>query len=101
MSEESEEHPDDELKELLNDALNLQPEELKAFKSERELRDKLKSIISEYLDSFYIFGYDIEGKTILIKGANSDQQLDALDTLAMRLLMAGNLGAPYNNNGYK
>lgn len=101
MSEESEEHPDDELKELLNDALNLQPEELKAFKSERELRDKLKSIISEYLDSFYIFGYDIEGKTILIKGANSDQQLDALDTLAMRLLMAGNLGALYNNNGYK
>jgi hypothetical protein len=101
MSEESEEPSNDELRELLNDALNLQPEELKSYKSEAELRAKLKSIVSEYLDSFYIFGYDIDGKTILIKGANSDQQLDALDTLAMRLLMAGNLGSTYGNNGYK
>jgi len=95
MSEEREEPTNDELRELLNDALSLQPDELKSFKSERELREKLKSIVSEYLDSFYIFGYDIDGKTILVKGANSDQQLDALDTLAMRLFMAGNLGGSY------
>ena len=63
MSDESEEYPEDKLRELLNDALNLQPEELKIFKSEKELRSKLKSIVAEYLDSFYIFGYDIEGKT--------------------------------------
>jgi|TARA_R110000744_G_scaffold250743_1_gene366823 hypothetical protein len=92
MSDESEEYPEDKLRELLNDALNLQPEELKIFKSEKELRSKLKSIVAEYLDSFYIFGYDIEGKTILVKGAHSDQQLDALDTLAIRLFMAGSIG---------
>jgi len=92
MSEESEEYPEDKLRELLNDALNLQPEELKTFQDEKELRSKLKSIVSEYLDSFYIFGYDIEGKTILVKGAHSDQQLDALDTLAIRLFMAGSIG---------
>lgn len=92
MSEESEEYPDDKLRELLNDALNLQPDELKTFQDEKELRGKLKSIVSEYLDSFYIFGYDIEGKTILVKGAHSDQQLDALDTLAIRLFMAGSIG---------
>jgi|TARA_R110000751_G_scaffold66003_2_gene134895 hypothetical protein len=92
MSDESEEYPEDKLRELLNDALNLQPEELKTFKNEKELRSKLKSIVAEYLDSFYIFGYDIEGKTILVKGAHSDQQLDALDTLAIRLFMAGSIG---------
>ncbi len=92
MSEESEEYPEDKLRELLNDALNLQPDDLKIFQDEKELRGKLKSIVSEYLDSFYIFGYDIEGKTILVKGAHSDQQLDALDTLAIRLFMAGSIG---------
>tara|TARA_R100001377_G_scaffold46449_1_gene26661 strand:- start:269 stop:556 length:288 start_codon:yes stop_codon:yes gene_type:complete len=92
MSDESEEHQEDKLRELLNDALNLQPDELRTFKNEKELRSKLKSIVAEYLDSFYIFGYDIEGKTILVKGAHSDQQLDALDTLAIRLFMAGSIG---------
>jgi len=92
MIDESEEDPDDELRELLHEALNLHSEELKAFKNSKELRSKLKSIVSEYLDSFYIFGYDINGKTILVKGAHSDQQLDALDALAIRLLMSGNLG---------
>ena len=92
MSKESEEYSEDELRELLNDALNLQPEELRTFQNGKELRGKLKSIVSEYLDSFFIFGYDIEGNTILVKGAQSDQQLDALDTLALRLFMAGNIG---------
>tara|TARA_R110000772_G_scaffold65422_3_gene146030 strand:+ start:1087 stop:1377 length:291 start_codon:yes stop_codon:yes gene_type:complete len=92
MSKESEEYSEDELRELLNDALNLQSEELRTFQNGKELRGKLKSIVSEYLDSFFIFGYDIEGRTILVKGAQSDQQLDALDTLALRLFMAGNIG---------
>ena len=83
------------MKELLKIYENKQPEiadDLKIFQDEKELRGKLKSIVSEYLDSFYIFGYDIEGKTILVKGAHSDQQLDALDTLAIRLFMAGSIG---------
>lgn len=103
MDEENKEPEEDDLEnrieQLLNGALNLQPEQLQSYKSEKELRDKLKSVVSEYLDSFYIFGYDIDGKTILVKGANSDMQLDALDTLAMRLFIAGNLGGTYGSNG--
>ena len=91
---------DDEVKELIEAALNLQPENLQKYKSEKELREKLKSVVSEYLDSFYIFGYDIEGNTVLVKGAHSDQQMDALDTLAMRLIIAGNLGGTYGTGGY-
>jgi len=99
MSDESEEHQEKSLEDLLNDALSLQPDQLKVFRDQQELREKLKSIVSEYLDSFYIFGYDINGKTILVKGATSDQQLDALDTLAVRLFLAGSLGNTYGNNG--
>lgn len=99
MSDESEEHQDDSLENLLNDALNLQSDQLKVFKDQQELREKLKSIVSEYLDSFYIFGYDINGKTILVKGASSDQQFDALDTLAIRLFLAGSLGNTYGTSG--
>ena len=90
-----------DIDDLINNALNLHSEDLKSFKSDKQLRDKLKSIVAEYLDTFYIFGYDIDGKTILIKGANSDLQLDALDTLAMRLFVAGNLGGTYGDNGSK
>jgi hypothetical protein len=99
--DENPEESDKDIDDLINSALSLTSEDLQSFKSERELREKLKSIVAEYLDSFYIFGYDIEGKTILVKGAKTDMQMDALDTLAMRLFVAGNLGGTYGDNGTK
>ena len=95
MDENPEEPGSNDIDNLINSALNLGSDDLQSFKNSKELREKLKSIVSEYLDSFYIFGYDIDGKTILIKGANSDMQMDALDTLAMRLFVAGNIGTGY------
>ena len=95
------EEPNKDIDDLINSALNLGSDDLQSFKNERELREKLKSIVAEYLDSFYIFGCDIDGNTILIKGANSDMQMDALDTLAMRLFIAGNLGGTYGDHGPK
>ncbi len=95
MDENPEEPGNKDIDDLINSALNLGSEDLQSFKSERELREKLKSIVAEYLDSFYIFGYDIDGNTILVKGANNDMQMDALDTLAMRLFVAGNIGTGY------
>tara|TARA_R110000796_G_scaffold48563_2_gene116324 strand:- start:577 stop:864 length:288 start_codon:yes stop_codon:yes gene_type:complete len=88
------------VRELINAALNLKPECLQTYKNVKELREKLRSVVSEYLDSFYIFGYDIEGNTVLVKGGHSDQQMDALDTLAMRLIMSGNLGGTHGSGGY-
>jgi|TARA_R110000803_G_C11861679_1_gene307248 signal transduction histidine kinase len=102
--EESDQEPEktaeDEVRELINAALNLKPECLQTYKNVKELREKLRSVVSEYLDSFYIFGYDIEGNTVLVKGGHSDQQMDALDTLAMRLIMSGNLGGTHGSGGY-
>jgi hypothetical protein len=102
--EESDQEPEktaeDEVRDLINAALNLKPESLQTYKNVKELREKLRSVVSEYLDSFYIFGYDIEGNTVLVKGGHSDQQMDALDTLAMRLIMSGNLGGTSGAGGY-
>jgi hypothetical protein len=102
--EESDQEPEktaeDEVRDLINAALNLKPECLQTYKNVKELREKLRSVVSEYLDSFYIFGYDIEGNTVLVKGGHSDQQMDALDTLAMRLIMSGNLGGTHGSGGY-
>ena len=46
MDEENKEPEEDDLEnrieQLLNGALNLQPEQLQSYKSEKELRDKLK-----------------------------------------------------------
>ena len=95
MDKNPEEPGDNDIDNLINSALNLGSDDLQSFKNEKELREKLKSIVSEYLDSFYIFGYDIDGNTILVKGANNDMQMDALDTLAMRLFVAGNIGTGY------
>ena len=99
--DENPEESDKDIDDLINSALSLTSEDLQSFKSEKELREKLKSIVAEYLDSFYIFGYDIDGKTILIKGAKSDMQKDALDTLAMRLFVAGNFGGTYGGDETK
>lgn len=99
-NQDPEEEMDDKVKELLESALNLQSDSLQTFKNERDLREKLKSITAEYLDSFYIFGYDIDGNTVLVKSAHSDQQMDALDTLAMRLFIAGNIGGSYGESAY-
>ena len=95
MDEENKEPQEESIEQLINGALNFKPEQLQAFREQKELREKLRSIASEYLDSFYIFGYDIDGKTVLIKGATTDMQMDALDTLAMRLFVSGNLGGNY------
>lgn len=92
MNDEDNEHPGKDLEELLSEALKLQSDQLKSFKDQQELRKILKSVVSEYLDSFYIFGYDINGKAVLVKGARSDQQVDALDALSIKLYMAGSLG---------
>jgi len=62
MDKNPEEPGDNDIDNLINSALNLGSDDLQSFKNSKELREKLKSIVSEYLDSFYIFGYDIDGK---------------------------------------
>ena len=75
---------DDELKELIERALKQSLEVKKEFKSREALAKRLSSILSEYLDSYIILGYDFTGNHIDIKAAPTPQQSEALNSFLLR-----------------
>jgi len=75
---------DDELKELIELALKQNIEVKKEFKSREALAKRLSSILSEYLDSYILLGYDFTGNHIDIKAAPTPQQVEALNSFLLR-----------------
>ena len=75
---------DDELKELIERALKQSLEVKKEFKSREALAKRLASILSEYLDSYILLGYDFNGDHIDIKSASTSQQVEALNSFLLR-----------------
>ena len=75
---------DDELKELIEQALKQSIEVKKEFKSREALAKRLSSILSEYLDSYILLGYDFNGDHIDIKSASTSQQVEALNSFLLR-----------------
>ena len=86
MSEDNQHLPenDDELKELIEQALKQSLEVKKEFKSREALAKRLSSILSEYLDSYILLGYDFTGNHIDIKAAPTPQQVEALNSFLLR-----------------
>lgn len=80
----SDEEEDDPLRELLREALNLNINKKKLNKSQTELTETVQAVVSEFLDSFIIVGYDFEGKPISIEGMTNSQQRDAMETLFLK-----------------
>lgn len=52
-------------------------------KSERE---RIDSMIKEFLDAYVVVGYDLKGQLVVLTGCNSDLQRDALQTAIMKAL---------------
>ena len=86
MSEDNQHLPenDDELKELIEQALKQSLEVKKEFKSREALAKRLASILSEYLDSYILLGYDFAGNHIDMKSALTEQQVEALNSFLLR-----------------
>ena len=82
MSKEN--NNDDVIRELLAEALKINIENKKEFNDHEELVTTLGPVISEFLDSFIVIGYDFEGAPITFQGAKKPQQRDALDTLFLK-----------------
>lgn len=89
----SDNEKDDPLRELIEEALKIKVKDTKEFKDHRELADTLGPVISEFLDSFIVVGYDFDGTPISFQGAKNTQQKDALDTLFLRYF--------YQRTGFK
>jgi len=75
---------DDVIRELLEEALKVKIEQKKEFNNHEELTISLGPIMSEFLDSFIVIGYDFEGNPITFQGSKKPQQKDALDTLFLK-----------------
>ena len=75
---------DQELKEMIERALQGRIGEKKTFKKRRELARQLGGIISEYLDSYILLGYDFSGRHIDIKSASTPMQVEALNSFLIK-----------------
>ena len=81
---DAEDPRDKELRELIEEALKLNVSARKKIKGQRDLADRVVAILQEYLDSFILLAYDIEGNPVQIKAARSAQQHEALNSILIK-----------------
>lgn len=85
--------PDDffgeDIEYMLKDALHEIHESTKRRAEDKIVcLDTLESTIEEFLNSFIIIGYDLDGNPIDIVSAGTQQEADALSTLLNKLVMS-------------
>ena len=83
--------PDDdeeELKELIELALKQNLKEKKQFKRRVDLTRRLATILSEYLDSYIMLGFDFSGRHVEIKAADTPQKVEALNSFLLKYFAA-------------
>tara|TARA_R110002124_G_scaffold103480_1_gene252557 strand:+ start:4130 stop:4450 length:321 start_codon:yes stop_codon:yes gene_type:complete len=83
--------PDDdeeELKELIELALKQNLKEKKQFKRRVDLTRRLATILSEYLDSYIMLGFDFAGRHVEIKAADTPQKVEALNSFLLKYFAA-------------
>jgi len=85
MDEEDHNSPEDEeLREMIERALKDNLQERKSFKKRKDLANRLANILTEYLDSYILLGYDFSGRHVDIKAASTPQQKEALNSFLMK-----------------
>ena len=85
MDEEDHNSPEDEeLREMIERALKDNLQERKSFKKRKDLANRLANILTEYLDSYILLGYDFSGRHLDIKAASTPQQQEALNSFLMK-----------------
>jgi len=75
---------DEELREMIEKALKDNIREKKTFKNRKELARRISGVISEYLDSYILLGYDFQGRHLDIKAAKTPQQAEALNSFLLK-----------------
>ena len=75
---------DEELRDIIEKALKVNLFEKKTFKKRKDLASRLGSILSEYLDSYILLGYDFDGRHLDIKSASTPMQAEALNSFLIK-----------------
>tara|TARA_R110000824_G_scaffold129075_1_gene290252 strand:- start:421 stop:741 length:321 start_codon:yes stop_codon:yes gene_type:complete len=75
---------DDELRDIIEQALKFNVQEKKTFKKRKDLAGRVGSILSEYLDSYILLGYDFDGRHLDIKSATTPMHAEALNSFLIK-----------------
>lgn len=79
-------YTEEDIKALISEALKINIEEKKASSSRVNVETALVSTIKEFLNTFVIMGYDLNGEPLVIKYAKTHLDSDALNTVVAKYL---------------
>ena len=86
MSSDEEMFSEDDIRDLIKDALKNNFENKKKYNKQIQLENALLSTLKEFLANFIVLGYDLNGKPILLKFAKTQMEKDALSSLAIKYI---------------
>lgn len=76
---------DESLKRVIREALKIKLRETKVNKQKVDLANALISTISEFLESYIVMGYDIDGNPVVIRSAKTIQEREALMSMFIKV----------------
>jgi len=83
MGEEYQEFEDEQIKQILREALKVKIEEKRKLPRKNQLNLALSNTIMEFLNCYKLMGYDMDGNPISMTIYNDEMQKSALDNLFM------------------
>jgi hypothetical protein len=86
MSSDDNMFSEEDIKDLIKDALKNNYEGKKKYNKKIQLENALASTLKEFLTNFVVIGYDLNGKPIILKHAKTPMEKDALSSLAIKYI---------------
>lgn len=84
MDQEPKNASDQEIKDLIKEVLLREVEDKKNKVSKKRLASALAGTLDEFLSSYILLGYDLDGKDIAIKSAKNAMQNEALKSFLIK-----------------
>ena len=86
MSPDDNKFSEEDIRELIKDALKDGAEGKKKYNKKIKIENAIASTIKEFLANFVIIGYDLNGNPLVLKYAKSEMERDALTSLTIKYL---------------
>ena len=77
MSSDDNKFSEEDIRELIKDALKGNYEGKKKYNNKIQLENAIASTLKEFLANFIVIGYDLNGKPVILKHAKTPMEKDA------------------------
>jgi len=77
---------EDDIRDLIKDALKNNFDNKKKYNKQIQLENALVSTLKEFLANFIVIGCDLNGKPLILKYAKTQMEKDALSSLAIKYI---------------